>query len=328
MKTLVTGATGFVGVNVVRRLVSRGEDVRILCRKTSNLLGTDGLKIEKAQGDVADYASVQEAVKRCKRVYHVAGIVDMSPFNEKWIYDVNTGGTENVCRAAFEEGCERLVHTSSTAAVGEGTTENPCNEDTPYDTNHFPYAYHKSKHQAEKVVLKYHEKGLPSVIVNPSYMLGPWDIKPSSGRIVQMAVRLGGIPLYPGGSNSMADVEDVAEGHILAMEKGKPGERYILGGENMTYRELSELINEMIGKKRLMIPLLYAAALPFAFFGNVFGRLFPKTFQDVNINTLKMGFIHHCVSSDKAKRELGYVIHPVRGAIEKTLKWFKDHKYL
>ncbi len=324
----VTGGTGLVGANIVRKLVQRGEKVKVLCRKTSNKLPFQDLKnVQITDGDVTAYESVHEGMKDCKSVYHVAGVVDMSRFNRKLVFDVNVGGTENVCRAALAHGVKRLVHTSSTSATGTGTKENPATETSVFDFGHLNSPYHDSKKKAEDVVLKYVKSGLDAVIANPSTMFGEWDIKPSSGKIVMYAARFG-MPAYPTGSNNFIDVEDAAEGHLLAMEKGKTGERYILGNENLFYKEFGEKLCRAVGKPAARIPLLYPVAMTLGRAGDVLGRFFPRAFEDFNSNTLKLSFQHHCVSPEKARKELGLPQNPVEHALEKAYRWFKKYNYL
>lgn len=324
----VTGGTGLVGTNIVRKLAQRGEKIKVLRRKTSNLLGFRDLKnIKYVEGDVTHYDSVYNGMKGCAFVYHVAGVVDMSRFNRDWVFTVNAGGTDNVCRAALEHNVKKLVHTSSTSAVGMGTKQNPATEDTPYDFGHLNSPYHDSKKKAEDVVLSYVKKGLDAVIANPSTMFGEWDIKPSSGKVIVYAARFG-IPVYPGGSNNFIDVEDAAEGHLLAMEKGKSGERYILGNENLTYKELSSLVCRIVKKPAPRLPLYYPVTIPLGWTGDILGRFFPKTFEDFNSNTLKLSFHHHCASPQKAVKELGLKLHSVEQSIEKAYEWFKKHNYI
>lgn len=324
----VTGGTGLVGTNVVRKLVGRGEKIKVLCRKTSNMMGFRDLKnIEFAEGDVTNYDSVREGMKGCTHVYHVAGCVDMSRFNRERVFSVNAGGTENVCRAALEHSVKRLVHTSSTSATATGTKQNPAAEDAAYNFGHLNSPYHDSKKKAEDIVLSYVQKGLDAVMVNPSTMFGEWDIKPSSGKIILYAARFG-IPVYPGGSNNFMDVDDAAEGHLLAMEKGKTGERYILGNENLSYKEFTSKICRVLKKPMPSLPLFYPAVYPLGWVGDILGKFFPKTFEDFNSNTFRLSFHNHCVSAEKAKKELGMPQHPIEEAIEKAYAWFKKYNYI
>lgn len=327
MKILVTGATGLVGVNLVRRLCKDGYEVRVLIRKNSNRKGFAGIRVEEAIGDVTDYESVKRAMKGVKQVYHVAGVVDMSHFFIKEMEAVNIGGTENVCRAALESGVDRLVHTSTISAVGTGPSKDrPWDETCEWNFAHLNNPYCTTKYKGEKVVQKYIQKGLDAVIVNPAYMFGPWDIKPTSGRMIVTIAKYG-IPGYPGGGNNFVDVEDVVDGHIRAMEMGKTGERYILANENMTYREIFTLIAEVVGRKPPKIYIPKSIILPLSFIGNVLGTFAPYTFKDFNTSTVGFGYTTQYVTAKKAIKELGFKQTPVRVAIEKAYKWFKDNGY-
>lgn len=327
MKILVTGATGLVGVNLVRRLCSDGHDVRVLIRKNSNRKGFEGIRVEEAIGDVTDYESVKNAMKGIRQVYHVAGVVDMSRFFRKEMYEVNVIGTENVCRSALESGIERMVHTSTISAIGTGPSkDHPWDETCEWNFASLDNPYCTTKYEGEKVVQKYVKKGLNAVIVNPSYMFGAWDIKPTSGRMIVTIAKYG-IPGYPGGGNNFVDVEDVVDGHILAMYKGKKGERYILANENMTYKEIFTLIAEVVGRKPPKFYMPKSIMVSISFIGNVFGIFAPYTFKDFNTSTVSLGYTTQYVTAKKAIRELGFKQTPVRIAVEKAYKWFKDNNY-
>lgn len=327
MKVLVTGATGLVGVNLVRRLLKEGSDVRILVRRNSNRKGFEGIRVEEFIGDVTDYESVKNAMKGVKQVYHVAGVVDMSRFFRSEMEAVNIGGTENVCRATLETGVLRMVHTSTISAVGTGPSKDqPWDETCEWNFGPLDNPYCTTKYYGEKVVQEYVKKGLDAVIVNPSYMFGPWDVKPTSGRMIVTIAKYG-IPGYTGGGNNFVDVEDVVEGHILAMQKGKTGERYILANENMTYREIFSLIAEVVGKKPPKFYMPKSIMLPLSFIGNIFGIIAPYTFKDFNTSTVGFGYTTQYVTAKKAIKELGFKQTPVRVAVEKAYKWFKDNGY-
>ncbi|MBI3724111.1 SDR family oxidoreductase, partial [bacterium] len=332
MTTLVTGATGLVGLNLVRKLVSQGERVRIFARPSKHpRLGLDDLDVEHAAGDVTDQESIEKAMKGVARVYHVAGNTSQGPWRSvrRRLEEVNVGGTENVCAAARKAGVERLVHTSSIAAIGYGPRENPATEETVWNFGRLGGPYYDTKRAAEHVVSKHVEAGLDAVIVNPGYMFGPWDVKPTSGFPVLMAAqRKRGIPLYPtGGGINVLDVEDAAQGHILAMQKGKRGERYILGNENLTWREVFTLANEVSGKPPPWLPVNLFVAYPFGLLLNVIGRFAPHTFDNYNTLTLRAGATGHYVSAKKALTELGLPVTPVKKSMEKALEWFRSHDY-
>lgn len=324
---LVTGGTGFVGVNLVRFLVKRGKRVRVLLRPTSSRKGFSGIQIEEALGDVTDYPSVLAAMKGITKVYHVAGVVEFSPLRRSYIRRVNVRGTENVCRAALDEGVSRCVHTSTLSAVGEGTREAPATEETPYTFARYRIPYNDTKREAEDVVLRYVRKGLDAVIVNPAFMIGPWDMKPSSGKIIIICARHG-IPFYPTGGNSFLDIDDAVIGLVSAMEKGRTGERYILANENMSWRKFFTLVADVVGRRSPSVPVLYPVAMPLAYAGNVLGLVWPGVFSDFNTGMIRSGFLETYADPSKAVRELGLPRNPVRNAVEKAAAWLREYGYL
>lgn len=327
MTALVTGATGLVGLNVVNQLAKRGEKVRVLARPASR--GIEHVKkfgADVVNGDVTDFDSVKRAMRGARHVYHVAGVVG-GKWQEKQMWAVNVKGTENVARAALEENVEGFVHTSSTAAVATGTLDRPATEETPYDLDVVKSPYHTTKRKGEEAVLAMAKQGLPARVVNPSTMFGPWDVKPTSGLILQIAAKRG-IPFYPTGANNFIDVEDAALGHLLAMERGKAGQRYILGNENMTWKRFLTLVAEVAGKRPPRTKLLKPVALGVAYLLAPVSRRSSGALAWLDPATIRGAFAHHCVDPSKARRELGLPASPVRGAVEKEFRWLKQHGYL
>ncbi len=214
--------------------------------------------------------------------------------------------------------------------MGYGSLEKPATEDQAWNLGALGSPYYDTKRDAEAVVRRSIEKGLDAVIVNPGFMIGAYDVKPTSSQVVlEAARRKKGIPIYPtrGGINAL-DVEDAALGHVAAMEKGKKGERYILGNENITWRALFTLANEVAGKPPPWLPISLIPAYPFALVGNVLGLLKPEWFDNFNTATLRAGSLLHCVSPEKARRELGLPATPLRASMEKALAWFRSNGYL
>ncbi len=325
----ITGATGFVGLNVLRKLRMRGERVNALARP-----GSRGARFVKkfgaalVPGDVTDYASVRRAIRGCDRVYHVAGSTEMSPAKRAETGAINVGGTRNVMRAALEENVERVVHTSSTAAVGGGPPDRPATETSPWNYRSLHLPYNDTKREGERVALGFTRKGLKVVVVNPAYMIGEWDVKPTSGRLILLAAKYG-IPFYPSGSNNTLDVEDAADGHLLAMEGGRPGQRYILGHENLTYREILETVCRAVGKPGPVLPLPYGVARVAGWVGDLAQGLDGgEVLSSLNSGTARLAFVDHCVSPAKAVRELGLPQRPVEGAVGNAVRWFKRYGYL
>jgi dihydroflavonol-4-reductase len=330
---LVTGATGFVGLNLVRKLVERGERVRIFARPQAKpRKGLEGIEVEQAAGDVTEPETLAAAMSGVRRVYHVAGVTAQGPWRStrRWLKKVNVVGTDNVCKAARDAGVERLVHCSSIAAIGYGPLEQPATESQSWNLGRLASPYYDTKRDAETIVQHHVEQGLDAVIVNPGFMVGAYDVKPTSSLIVlEAARRRGGIPIYPtrGGINAL-DVEDAALGHIFAMEKGKKGERYILGNENISWRALFTLANEVAGKPPPWLPVSVVPTYPFALVFNAIGWFAPDRFDNFNTTTLRAGAIGHYVSPEKARRELGLAATPLRKSMERALDWFQKNGYL
>jgi len=328
MAVLVTGGTGFIGVNLVRRLVAAGERVRALVRPGSLRFGLDPSAVDLVEGDVTDFDSILRGMRGCDRVYHVAGWVDITPWRSARCRAVNVGGAENVCRAALRLGVERLVHTSSIAAVGGGTRESPATEDAKWNFGYLGSPYYNSKREAEGVVRSYASRGLNAVIVNPSYVIGPWDTKPSSGRMITLFVtrRLRGVPLR--GGIGFVDVREVVEGMLAAMSRGRAGERYILSSENLSYREFATRVADVGGVQPPRWAVPYAALYPAALAGSALGRVWPRAFADYNLTVLRTSFCEQYVSGVKARRELGIKPRPIAQAIADALDWFAAHGYV
>ncbi len=328
MPVFVTGGTGFLGLNLVRLLVERGHRVRVLVRSNAARLGLDSELIEFVHGDVTDAASVRRAMDGCDRVYHLAGWVQISPWGAATAHQVNVVGTANVCSAALETGVARLVHTSSIATIAAGTLNNPADEGTAWNLRAEGIPYYQSKIGAERVVLDHVKRGLDAVIVNPTYVVGPWDVKPSAGRmLIQTATRR--LRVYPArGGINFADVRQVAAGHIQAMDKAQAGERYILGGKNLSFESYFSRVAGLAGVPAPRIGPPYWAMYPFAAAGSLLGRLMPKTFRDLNLCVLTSAFLEHYVSSAKAVRQLGFDATPIDKAIEDALRWFVDYGYM
>ncbi|MFQ6117736.1 MAG: hopanoid-associated sugar epimerase, partial [Candidatus Bipolaricaulia bacterium] len=264
MKALVTGATGFIGANVVRVLVEKNYKVRALVRPGSDRRNLEGLDIELAEGDVRDRDSIKRAVEGCGLVFHVAALYSFWVRPRRLIYEVNVEGTRNVLQAALEQRVERVVHTSSVAALGLREDKKPADEETPVDFKKIIGDYKKSKYLAERVALEF-SKELPVVIVNPSFPVGPYDIKPTPTGQVIVDFLNRKMPAYMETGMNVVAVEDVGVGHLLAAERGKVGERYILGGENLTMRELLTLLAEITGLPAPKLRLPYYPILALSY---------------------------------------------------------------
>ncbi len=328
MRILVTGGTGFLGVNLVRLLVDRGQQVRLLVRANSSRLGLDSDLIEFVRGDLTDAASVREATRGCDQVYHLAAWVQISPWGIDTARQINVQGTRNVCRAALEFGVRRMVHTSSIATMAGGTLEEPADEETEWNLGELRVPYYRTKREAEQVVLEHVDQGLDAVIVNPTYLVGPWDVKPSAGRML-IHVVTGRLRFYPSrGGINYVDVRHAAAGHLLAMERGIAGERYLLGGENLSFASFLSRVTAIAGVPTPRLAIPYAVAYPAAAAGSIAGRIFPRLFRDLNLCVLRSAFLEHYVSSAKARRVLTFEVTSIDKAIEDAIAWFGEHGYM
>ncbi len=329
MTTLVTGATGFVGSAVARLLLARGHDVRVLARKGSDRRNLEGLKVEIAEGDLNDRASLDRAARGCRALFHVAADYRLWAPRPQEMIATNVQGSRNIILAAAEAGVARMVYTSSVAVLAKLPDGTPADEDTPVSIKDMIGAYKTSKFLAEQEVRRLiAERALDCVIVNPSTPIGPRDIKPTpTGRVVVEAAS-GRMPAFVDTGLNIAHVDDVAEGHLLAFEKGRAGERYILGGENMTLREILAVIAGIVGRKPPTIALPHDLILPFAYLAelwakHVSGKEPFATVDGLNQARKKMFFRH-----DKAARELGYKPRPAAEALKDAVAWFKQHGYV
>jgi dihydroflavonol-4-reductase len=327
MATLVTGATGFIGSHIARKLVQRGEKVRILLRKTSKTSNIEDIDAERVYGDVLDINSVKEALKGCDTVFHTAGFVSYRKADYKKMEEINVNGTINVLSAALEAGVKKAIYTSSVAAIGVDPNGGIANEETPFTLEHLGIQYLNTKHYAEREATKFYKKGLPVVIVNPSIVVGPGDIYLSSDGFVLWYCKRK-FPGYMDGTLNLVDVEDVAEGHILAAEKGRIGERYILGNRNLSVKELFELLEKVTGIPSPKIKIPYFLALTSAFIvERILGLSFPN-YSTMDVDSVRLSRFRWHFDSSKAIRELGFPQTPIEETLEKTVKWFKDNGYL
>jgi len=327
MAILVTGATGFLGSHVARKLVERGERVRILLRKTSRTSNIEDIDAERAYGDILDIDSVKEALKGCDTLYHVAGIVSSRKSDYGRMEEINVKGTFNVLSSALEAGVKKAVYTSSVAAIGVNPGGGIANEKTPFTLEPMGIQYLNTKYYAEKEALKFYQKGLPLVIVNPSIVIGPGDIYLSSTALIVWYCKRK-FPGYMDGGVNVVDVEDVAEGHILAAEKGRVGERYILGNKNLSIMECFSLLERVTGIPSPKRKVPYFVALTAGFIRERIIRVSSPSFVLQDVDSAKAGRLYWYFDSSKAVRELGFPQTPVEESLKKTIKWFRDNGYL
>lgn len=326
MRVLVTGGTGFVGSQLIAALIKRGDTVRVLRRANSKTLALDGLTVEHAFGDILEPEAVAAAVAGCEVVYHVAALSSYWRAQRPQIYRVNVEGTRSVMEACLRAGVPRVVHTSSVAAIGIPRDGRPADETMIFDRLSATFAYADSKHRAEEEVYRAIDRGLSAVIVNPAAVYGAGDHNLISGSmVVEMARR--SVPCVPPGGLCVVDVEAVAQGHIAAAERGRVGERYILGGENLTLRQIAATICDIVGRRapRWAVPawMLYPAALVVDGINRLnFG---PPVISGEQI---RLAAFNIFFDSSKAVRELNYPLLPFRDAAKKAYLWYKEHGYL
>jgi len=326
VKVLVTGGTGFVGSQIVAALVRRGDTVRVLHRATSNLIMLEGLPVEHILGDVLEPEAVARAVAGCDLVFHVAAVASYWRAQRKQLYQVNVEGTRFVMEACLAAGVSRVVHTSSVAAIGIPRDGRPADENATFDAFSATFAYADSKHRAEAMVLQAVARGLPAVIVNPGAVYGAGDHNLISGSMVLELARRS-VPLVPDGGLCVVDIDAVVQGHLAAAERGRIGERYILGGENLTLLEIATAICAVVGRRapRATVPawVLPPAALAVDTFNRL--GLGPPV---VSGEQIRMAGLKVFYDTTKAVRELGYPLLPFREAVEKTYRWYQEHGYL
>jgi len=326
MATLVTGATGFLGSHITRKLVERGDKVRILLRKTSNTINIDGLDVERVYGDVTDIRSVREAMDGCDTLYHAAGLVSFKQADYNKMEEVNVKGTNNVLTAAMEAGVKKAVYTSSVAAIGLKPGKEPADEETPFDTSATDIEYIQSKYRAELEALRFVEKGLPLVIVNPSIVIGAGDVYVSTSGIILWYCKRR-LPGYTDGGINLVDAEDVAIGHLLAEEKGRVGEKYILSNRNITIKELFEVLEKVTGIPRPKLKIPYFLAYAGAYLAELIGISAPN-YVAMDVDSIKGSKYYWYFDNSKAVKELGFSPRPLEKTIESTVNWFKENGYL
>jgi len=328
MTVLVTGANGFVGAAVVRALLSAGERVRVLVRPGSNRRSLEGLEIDSVDGDIRSIETLDAAMMSCRFVFHAAADYRLWVPNPEPMYATNVQGSVNVIEAAARAGVEKLVYTSSVATLGSNADGTPADEETPASLADMIGHYKRSKYLAEEAVYKRAgELGLAVVTVSPSTPVGPRDIKPTpTGRIILDAA-LGRIPAYVDTGLNIVHVDDVAGGHLLAMRSGTPGKRYILGGTDLSLREILGLIATQTGRSSPTVCLPHWLVRLIAYVSEGRARL-TGIEPRVSVDGVRMSAKRMYFSSAKAIKELGYRARPPEEAISAALDWFHEHDYL
>jgi dihydroflavonol-4-reductase len=325
--TFLTGATGFIGAAVARILINKGHNLRVLSRPDNNRRNLLGLDVEIVEGDLIKPETYIHALKGCQNLFHVAADYRIWVPDAEAMHHVNIQGTRNLMLAALEAGVEKVVYTSSVATIGLYKNGREACENSLAMYSDMVGVYKQSKYLAEAEVMRLIKlDNLPAIIVNPSTPLGPGDIKPTpTGRIVVDAIK-GRMPAYVDTGLNIVHVDDVALGHWLAFEKGKIGERYILGGDNLTLSEILGLIAEIDGPPAPKIKLPCHALYPIALGMEICAR-FTGYEPRVNLDALRMAKHKMFFSSSKAERDLGYKSRPAQTAIADAISWFREEGY-
>jgi dihydroflavonol-4-reductase len=326
MKTLVTGATGFVGSNVAAGLAARGDQVRVLRRNTSRLDALEKVPVEYVTGDILEPDSLATAMQGCEVVYHVAATSQYWRSSEETIYRVNVEGTRNVMQAALTARVERVVHTSSVAALGYPPRGTLADESQVFPPELSWWAYGHSKYLAELEVQKAVTQGLPAVIVSPTIIIGPRDVNFVSGSLIRASVK-GQLRLVPPGGSNVVHVGDVVAGQLAAAERGCVGERYILGGENLSHWETAMIMAEVTQGARPLLVLPHWSLGPIARLVDVFNALSRRP-PLVTGYQIRLGGESFYVDNSKAVRELGLPQTPFRQAAADAYAWYREHKLL
>lgn len=326
---LITGASGFVGSAVLRKLIERGHEVRALVRPSSERRNLEGLPVHIVEGDLMAPETLKPAVEGCRGVFHVAADYRLWAPDPSGMFAANVDGTRAIMAAALEVGVERIVYTSSVATLGLLPGGQPADEDTPVLFEDMIGPYKQSKFLAEAEVRALVETGkLPVVIVNPSTPIGPRDIKPTpTGRMIVEAAS-GRMPAYVDTGLNVVHVDDVAEGHVLAFEKGEVGERYILGAENLPLKEILSTIAGITGGKAPRWRIPHGLLLPLAHGAEAWTRLTGGREPFVTVDGLRMARKKMFFSHGKASRALGYAPRPAMDALADACRWFRDQGYL
>jgi dihydroflavonol-4-reductase len=327
MKVFLTGATGFIGAHVAKHLAAEGAQLRVLVRPTSNLANLEGLQAETIVGDLLQPESLRSSIRGCEALMHVAADYRLWVRNPQTMYASNVEGTRSLLRIAREEGVARVVYTSSVATMGFKEDGTIIDETTPVLLADMVGHYKRSKFMAEQVAIEAARDGQQVIILNPTTPIGPQDIKPTpTGRIVVDFLNRK-FPAYVDTGLNLVDVAEVARAHAAALKKGRSGERYILGGENLTLKQILDKMSAITGLPSPAMKVPHAVAMIFAFFdetitGRILGREPRATVEAVRMGRKKM-----FASSAKAQRELDFRIVPVYEALRAAIAWFRAHGY-
>jgi len=327
MLVFLTGATGFVGSHVARSLAAQGADLRLLVRPASDLRNIQELQAERVIGDLRDTASLKKAVAGCDVIFHVPADYRLWVRDPEQMYRSNVEGTRAILEAARENKVRRVVYTSSVATMGFQSNGHLADEDSPVSLANMIGPYKRSKFMAEEIAVEAGRSGMDVVVVNPTTPVGERDIKPTpTGRIVVDFLKKK-FPAYVDTGLNLVDVAECARGHVAALEKGKSGERYILGGENLTLKQILDKLAVITGLPSPSIKVPHVVALATGVVDQVFTGYIRNREPRATIDAVRMGRKKMFVSSSKAERHLGWKIVPVDGALRLAVEWFQANGY-
>lgn len=327
MKVFITGATGFVGSHVARVLLQQGAELRLLVRASSRTENLEGLRAERVIGDLCDADALRRGMSGCELVFHVAADYRLWARDPGEIYRANVEGTRAVLEAARAAGVRRVVHTSSVGTIGFQTNGRPADEDSPVSLGEMIGAYKRSKFMSEQAAMEAARGDLDVVVVNPTTPVGEQDIKPTpTGRVIVDFLKRK-FPAYVDSGLNLVDVRECARGHVLAAERGRRGERYILGGEDLTLKQILDRLAAITGLPSPRVKLPYAFALAAGAVDTLFTGVLLKREPRVTLDSVRMGRKKMFASSAKAERELGWKIVPVDDALRRAVEWFRAHGY-
>ncbi len=327
MKTLVTGASGFIGSTIVRKLLKTGMDVRVTVRRDTDTKNIDGLDVERVHGDIRDRDAIRKALKGCDSLYHVAAYFAHWSLNKNLFYDINVEGTKTILEEALSQGLEKVVYTSTSNTIGSHGAGNYVNEQAVFNGWKTGDHYAISKYLAEIEAKKVCDKGLPLIIVNPTLVIGVRDIKPTPSGAMIVDIVNQDMPGFIDGAINVIDVEDVASGHLLAAQKGKIGHRYILGNENLSVGDFFKSVGEISGVKSPKLRLPYPVALALGHLFELGARITKKP-PVVSASQVIIGNMGEHFDNSKAVNELGLPLTPIEKTIADTIQWFRENGYI
>lgn len=327
MKVLVTGANGLLGANVVRELLRANIEVKAFVRPAANLRALKDVPCQVSRGEISSYDDIFQALADCDAIIHAASTTSILPLEFEHYRKINVDSTKNVVQAVLRQGNKRLVHVGTANAFGPGSKGNPGSESSPFSLRHYHSGYINSKYMAQQHVLQNVKKNnLNAVVVNPTFIIGPYDSKPSSGKIILQGLKHG-IQWCPSGGKNFVHVRDVAQGIHRAMTMGRQGESYLLAGENLTYKEFFLQLNKIAGRTRLTVTIPKMAIHLAGALGEAWNRLTNQkhVFNKTNSHLLTLDNYY---TGEKAIREFNLETTPIKYAIEEALSWFKNENYV